>query len=123
MENQKMYMHIESGTIDTASGWIYDNEETGKLCDPVEEGDPALVEVVQDDNGEWVEPDEEETEMGMETKKTYMNPKTGTVGGAECWIYESEDGEQLDGVARGEVVEVVKNSYGEWTEKRGHYEN
>ena len=54
MENQKMYMHIETGSVDTADGWIFRDEETGKLCDPVASGSEGLLEVVRDEGGEWV---------------------------------------------------------------------
>ena len=61
-------------------------------------------------------------ELGLdeatEDKKTYMNIKTGTVGGAECWMYENEEGELLDGVKRGEVVEVVRDENGDWTRRK-----
>lgn len=48
------YMHIETGEVDTAEGWVYTDED-GNSRDPVAEGCPNLVEVFQVCGGDWVE--------------------------------------------------------------------
>ena len=48
--------------------------------------------------------------------KMYMNAETGTVNGYEDWWYTDDDGNSLNAVLTGEVVEVVKNEKDEWTE-------
>lgn len=49
-------------------------------------------------------------------EKTYMNIETGSVDTHDGWWYENEDGEKVNAVDLGEVVEVVKNENGEWVE-------
>lgn len=50
MENEKIYMNIETGSVDTQAGWIY--EEDGEKVDPVESGAVIEVELI---NGVWEE--------------------------------------------------------------------
>ena len=52
------YMQIDTGDVDTGAGWV----DTLKNCDPEFDGafDPDgdgahLVEVVKDEDGDWVE--------------------------------------------------------------------
>jgi hypothetical protein len=47
----------------------------------------------------------------------YMNLVTGAVDDYDGWWYETEDGQTLNAVDRGEVVEVIKDEYGDWEEK------
>ena len=47
-------------------------------------------------------------------EKQYMNIKTGSVDDYDGWWYEDENGVEVNAVDRGEVVEVVKNSKGDW---------
>lgn len=49
-------------------------------------------------------------------EKMYMNLATGSVDTYDGWWYENEDGEKVNGVDLGEVVEVIKNSEGDWIE-------
>jgi hypothetical protein len=49
-------------------------------------------------------------------EKTYMNLETGTVGQYDDWFYTNEDGVSVNAVDLGEVVEVVKDSNGDWIE-------
>ena len=51
----------------------------------------------------------------MENEKIYMNLATGSVGSQDGWIYE-EDGERVDPVESGAVVEVALIN-GVWEEK------
>ena len=51
---EKMYMNPYTGSVDTADGWICE-DENGNTINPVEEGE--VVEVVQNDDGDWVEVD------------------------------------------------------------------
>ncbi len=46
----------------------------------------------------------------------YMNIQTGEVDTYESWYYENEEGETVNAVDLGEVVEVIKNSDGDWIE-------
>lgn len=53
----------------------------------------------------------------METnEKMYMNIATGSVDTKDGWDYEDENGDIVNGVDRGEVVEVVKDKDGSWVE-------
>jgi hypothetical protein len=52
----------------------------------------------------------------MDTEKMYMNIKTGSVGTYDDWYYTSEGGEEVNAVLLGEVVEVIKDQDGNWTE-------
>ena len=45
------YMNIKTGTVDTYSGWYYENE-SGELVNAVELGGVVPVQLVK---GEWVE--------------------------------------------------------------------
>ena len=47
----KMYMNIETGSVDDYDNWIYEDED-GEIRNAVDEG--GVVEVVKV-NGEWVE--------------------------------------------------------------------
>ncbi len=46
----------------------------------------------------------------------YMNIRTGEVDTYEGWYYKNEAGETVNAVDLGEVVEVIKNSDGDWIE-------
>lgn len=48
--------------------------------------------------------------------KMYMNLETGSVDNYAGWWYENEDGETVNAVDLGEVVQVIKNEDGEWVE-------
>ena len=52
-------------------------------------------------------------------EKNYMNINTGNVDTADGWIYRNDAGELCDPVASGEVVEVEKDSQGDWVEAVG----
>lgn len=52
----------------------------------------------------------------METK--YMNVKTGSVDNYDGWFYVSDDGDEVNAVDLGEVVEVVKDKNGNWVEPK-----
>lgn len=49
-------------------------------------------------------------------EKMYMNTKTGSVDDYDGWYYENEDGETVNAVDLGEVVEVEKDANGDWVE-------
>ena len=49
-------------------------------------------------------------------KKMYMNPETGSVDDYDGWNYKTEDGQSVNAVDLGEVVEVEKNEDGDWIE-------
>ena len=51
----------------------------------------------------------------MESKSFYMNCSTGSVDDYDGWWYETEDGEKVNAVDRGEVVEVIEQN-GQWVE-------
>jgi len=53
----------------------------------------------------------------METKM-YMNVETGNVDDYEGWWYEDADGHEVNAVDLGEVVEVVRNAYGDYAEAK-----
>jgi hypothetical protein len=46
----------------------------------------------------------------------FMNPNTGSVDDYLGWDYENQDGESVNAAELGEVVEVIRNSTGEWVE-------
>jgi len=46
----------------------------------------------------------------------YMNVMTGTVDTKDEWNYTNEHGEEVNAVDLKEVVEVVKDSNGDWVE-------
>ena len=48
--------------------------------------------------------------------KNYMNVKTGSVDTKDGWDYKNEDNETVNAVDLGEVVEVEKDSEGNWIE-------
>ncbi len=54
----------------------------------------------------------------ISTKMTtyYMNATTGSVDVKDGWYYKNDSGEVVNAVDRGEVVEVVKDENGDWTE-------
>ena len=49
---EKLYMNIETGSVDTYDGWEYENED-GKTVNAVDLGE--VVEVAKDENGHWIE--------------------------------------------------------------------
>ena len=49
-------------------------------------------------------------------KKMYMNPETGSVDDYDGWNYKTEDGQSVNAVDLGEVVEVEKTEDGDWAE-------
>ncbi len=49
-------------------------------------------------------------------KSLYMNAATGSVDGYDGWWHENEEGESVNAVDLGEVVEVVKAKDGGWVE-------
>lgn len=49
-------------------------------------------------------------------EKLYMNISTGSVDTYDGWWYDSEDGEKVNAVDKGEVVEVIKDEDGGWKE-------
>ena len=49
---EKQYMNIETGSVDNYEGWWYQNDDL-KYVNAVDEGE--VVEVVKDENNEWVE--------------------------------------------------------------------
>lgn len=46
----------------------------------------------------------------------YMNLGTGSVDTYDGWWYDNENGEKVNAVDLGEVVEVKKNENGDWVE-------
>ena len=50
----------------------------------------------------------------MNNEKLYMNPATGSVDTYEGWHYETSDGEPVNAVDLGEVVEVIRTGDDEW---------
>lgn len=52
----------------------------------------------------------------MVDEKYYMNIATGSVDTYDGWWYENENGERVNAVDLGEVVEVTKNEDGDWGE-------
>lgn len=48
--------------------------------------------------------------------KVYMDVETGNTGEYDDWTYVNEDGDVVNAVDLGEVVEVEKNFFGEWIE-------
>ena len=48
--------------------------------------------------------------------KNYMNIETGSVDTKDGWDYQNESGETVNAVDLGEVVEVEKDSEGNWVE-------
>lgn len=49
---EKFYMNVATGSVDTYDGWFYTNEE-GKEVNAVDLGE--VVEVKKNEKGEWVE--------------------------------------------------------------------
>jgi len=47
----------------------------------------------------------------------YMNVETGSVDTKDGWNYENEDGDTVNAVDLGEVVEVEKSEDGDWVVK------
>ena len=45
----------------------------------------------------------------------YMNPKTGSVSRYDSWFYENDNGESVNAVDMGEVIEVELHN-GKWCE-------
>jgi len=52
----------------------------------------------------------------MTKEKMYMNVATGNVFTRDGWYYENENGEVVNAVNLGEVVEVKKDEFGDWVE-------
>ena len=50
----------------------------------------------------------------MENQKTFMNVKTGAVGGFEIFEYADANGEIQDALFNGEIVEATKVNSGKW---------
>lgn len=50
-KNSKTFMNIHTGSVDTWESWV---EESHTWADPEAEL-ASLVEVVQDENGDWIE--------------------------------------------------------------------
>ena len=48
------YMHVNTGSVDTYENWECDCESTDKSVDECI-ADGSLVEVVQNESGDWVE--------------------------------------------------------------------
>lgn len=46
----------------------------------------------------------------------FMNISTGSVDDYEGWFYVNEQGEEVNAVDLGEVVEVKKDENGDWVE-------
>lgn len=46
----------------------------------------------------------------MDTTQMYMNPHTGSVDTYAGWEYETEEGDLVNAVDRGEVIAVVWDS-------------
>lgn len=55
MKNEKLYMHTNTGSIDTREGWCWFDEESGFWRDPIAENDPAFLEVAVNDFDELEE--------------------------------------------------------------------
>jgi hypothetical protein len=54
--------------------------------------------------------------MNEMNERMYMNPYTGSVDNYNGWNYVTEDGEQVNAVDCGEVIEVYKDDNGDWVE-------
>ena len=54
--------------------------------------------------------------MKATMKKMYMNLATGSVDDYDGWWYHDEDGDFVNAVDLGEVVEVEKDEAGIWVE-------
>ena len=53
----------------------------------------------------------------MQGMRVYMNPVTGSVDTYDGWWYEDQDGNSVNAVDRGEVIEVTWDEDGQhWTE-------
>lgn len=50
----------------------------------------------------------------MQDMRVYMNPVTGSVDTYDGWWYEDKDGNQVNAVDKGEVVEVVWDEDGQY---------
>lgn len=51
-KNEKMYMNVQTGSVDTYDGWYYTNQD-GEEVNAVDLGEVA--EVVKNQDGAWVE--------------------------------------------------------------------
>ena len=49
--NEKMYMNVNTGSVDTLNGWWY-KDESNRIVNAVALGE--VVEVVKDENGDWI---------------------------------------------------------------------
>lgn len=54
--------------------------------------------------------------MNAILERMYMNLATGSIDSYEGWWYEDENGCQHNAVDDGEVIEVVQDDDGTWTE-------
>lgn len=52
-------------------------------------------------------------------EKLYMNPKTGSTGEYDDWYYTNQDGEEVNAVDLGEVVEVDNSEDNEIHKRKG----
>lgn len=59
---------------------------------------------------------EKEYAGAMVDQETYMNIATGSIDTCDGWWYDNENGERVNAVDLGEVVEVKKNESGDWVE-------
>ena len=50
--------------------------------------------------------------------KIFINTFTGSIGTKEDWDYFNEEGEEVNAVDLGEVVEVYKDNNGNWIESK-----
>jgi len=51
-QDTKMYMNIQTGSVDCYDGWYYENE-LGEKVNAVDLGE--VIEVEKDNNGDWIE--------------------------------------------------------------------
>ena len=54
--------------------------------------------------------------MNSKNEKMYMNIESGSVATRDGWYYENENGDTVNAVDLGEVVEVEKDENGDWVE-------
>ena len=53
----------------------------------------------------------------VQDMRVYMNPATGSVDTYDGWWYEDQDGNRVNAVDKGDVIEVTWNEDGQhWTE-------
>lgn len=54
----------------------------------------------------------------MNTEAMYMSVFSGSVDSYDGWWYENKNGETVNAVDLGEVVEVISDGAGWWIEKK-----